>query len=400
MRFSIVLLALFALVFNACKNDQQLSLANEIIKEIKEKHAPDPRVAFFNLSAELQAEKLIVKGMTIAPEAHQALFERLEQEKIRAVDSVEVLPSPALEGKLFGVVNVSVSNIRSQPKNSAEMATQALLGTPLRVWKEEGGYYLVQTPDDYFGWLDSGGFSLMDESSFQSYLNSERLICTKDFDFAYSAADENSQVVSDLVAGCILQNIENQGNFIKMKFPDGRTAFVKSSNSSPLKDWLASRQPDATHILATAKQMMGRPYLWGGTSGKGMDCSGFTKTVFYLNGLQLPRDASQQVHAGEAIDTDTTLKNLQVGDLLFFGRKATENQKERITHVAIYMGDGKIIHASNMVELGSLRRGDPDFQEGRLNSLVKGRRMIGTPAESGAKPLANLPFYAQQQLPD
>jgi cell wall-associated NlpC family hydrolase len=129
-----------------------------------------------------------------------------------------------------------------------------------------------------------------------------------------------------------------------------------------------------------------------------MDCSGFTKTAFYLNGLQLPRDASQQVHAGLAVDTDTTLKNLLPGDLLFFGKKATENQKERITHVAIYLGDGQIIHAANMVELGSLRRGDPGFQEGRLNSLVKGKRMIGAPKESGVIPLAELPFFTAQPL--
>lgn len=400
MRFSIIVLAFLSFFLTACKYDQHQARANEVIKEIKEKHAPDPRVAFFNIKSEIQQGKLIIQGMTISPEAHRELFERLQQEKILAVDSAEVLPSPSLGGNLFGVVNVSVCNIRSEPKNSAEMATQALLGTPLRVWKETAGYYLVQTPDDYFGWLDGGGFTLMDEKSYQLYLNSERVICTKDFDFAYSAADENSQVVSDLVVGCILQHIENQGIFIKTKFPDGRLAFVKNTNASPLKDWLATRQPDAPHILATAKQMMGRPYLWGGTSGKGMDCSGFTKTVFYLNGIQLPRDASQQVHVGEAIDTDTTWKNLQAGDLLFFGRKATDSQKERITHVAIYMGEGKIIHASNMVEIGSLRRGDPDFQEGRLKSFVKGKRMIGATAESGVKPLASLPYYASGQLRD
>ena len=86
---------------------------------------------------------------------------------------------------------------------------------------------------------------------------------------------------------------------------------------------------------------------------------------------------------------------LQPGDLLFFGRKATGEQPEKITHVAIYLGDGKIIHASGRVQVESLKRGAPDFTEYRLKSLVCARRMLQAPEQNGILPLSKVPLYQE-----
>jgi cell wall-associated NlpC family hydrolase len=108
----------------------------------------------------------------------------------------------------------------------------------------------------------------------------------------------------------------------------------------------------------------------------------------------LPRDASQQVHTGVEVETDTTFSNLLPGDLLFFGRKATADKPEKITHVAIYQGDGAIIHASGQVREESLRRGDSTFTEYRLTSFVRAKRMlVDQPTEYGILPLAEVPGY-------
>jgi SH3-like domain-containing protein len=400
MKLTNLILLVTSLFFAACGDNSSLSTVQDSIEKTRQEFAPDKRIALFKAEAVMAGGELVVKGETNMPTAKAELMKQLQVAGIAVTDSLAVLPAPELEGKHFGIVNVSVCNIRSGPDHAEELSTQALLGASLRVWKEEGGFYLVQSPDDYFGWVDDGGFVRMDSSAYATWMASDRAVCLQDYVFAYAEKNEASLKVTDLLAGNMVQILENQGDFTKIRLPDGRTGFVKSGFLMPLNAWLDSRQPDEEHIIAAAKEMTGRPYLWGGTSGKGVDCSGFTKMAYFLNGIQLPRDASQQVHVGEAVETDTTFQNLQAGDLLFFGRKATADQKEKITHVAMYLGDGKIIHASDMVEVESLRRGDPSFVEYRLKSFVRSKRMIGQEGKNGVIRLKDSPFYGTQALRD
>ena len=387
-------LLLICVSWMSCQQKYQVQLVKQIAEETRMEFAPDKRVALFRVDTLVMGNPLVVYGETNLAEAKLAFNTRLQNAGISFKDSFLLLPSEALKGKNFGVVNVSVCNMRAEPRHSAELATQALLGSTLRVWKKQGDFYLVQSPDDYFGWLDDGGLQLMTADEMVKWSNSKRAICVQDYVFAYENPDESSGKVTDLLAGNILQLLEHQGTFTKISMPDGRAGFVKTIHLSPLEDWLSSRRPTAENILKSAKEMMGRPYLWGGTSGKGVDCSGFTKMSYFLNGIQLPRDASQQVHVGELVETDTaTWKNLQPGDLLFFGRSATPEKKERINHVAIYLGDGKIIHASDRVKVESLRRGDPGFVQDRVASFVRCKRIIGQEGKNGVKLIADLPFF-------
>ena len=127
-------------------------------------------------------------------------------------------------------------------------------------------------------------------------------------------------------------------------------------------------------IIETAKTFLGVPYLWAGTSIKGVDCSGFSKSVFFLNGYMLLRNASQQYKTGEPVDVSQGLDNLQPADLVFFGREATADKPERISHVAIYLGDGKIIHSSMLVRINSLVEGQPDYYS---RKPIRACRIIG-----------------------
>jgi cell wall-associated NlpC family hydrolase len=149
----------------------------------------------------------------------------------------------------------------------------------------------------------------------------------------------------------------------------------------------------ANTILKTAYRFMGIPYLWGGTSTKGMDCSGFTKTVYFLNGIVLQRDASQQVNTGELVDVKNGWENLQAGDLLFFGRKAEGDKKERITHVAIYIGDGDFIHAAGRVRINSLNPTKTYYSKYRDNSFIRAKRILTSVGKNGIERILENSFY-------
>jgi cell wall-associated NlpC family hydrolase len=146
------------------------------------------------------------------------------------------------------------------------------------------------------------------------------------------------------------------------------------------------------------------PYLWGGTSNKGVDCSGFTKTAFFQHGILLPRDASQQAVVGEAVDItkngavsiEKCLKNLMPGDLLFFGRARPSGETPRISHTALYLGDGEFIQAAGQVRVSSLRADAPNYDEARTRTLLIARRVlpsVGTPeiTRLDHHPLYNVP---------
>ncbi len=384
----------------ACNNQALLKDAMTISADIKNNYAPDKRVALWNLKISPSGKKVVLKGQTNLPDAKADFIKQLAAKDIAIIDSLDVLPNEKLGAKTYGIVNVSVCNIRSKNGHSQELATQSLLGTPIKVLDQKDNWFLVQTPDKYIAWLDHGGFVQVDEATYKEWISTPKVVYTNDFGFSYEHPNLQAQKITDLVAGNILKSIGQEKGFIQVAYPDGRTAFVPEKNIVNYDTWLASRNPTPNNILATAQEYLGRPYLWGGTSGKGMDCSGFTKTVFYLNGVQLARDASQQVHTGNLIETDETLKNIVPGDLLFFGRKATSEKKERITHVGIYMGKGEFIHASGDagVKIESLIAGAANFNQKRLDTFVKAKRMVTSLGKNGVDLLTELSAYNPSEL--
>jgi SH3-like domain-containing protein len=383
------------LLMSACSSSQQdIQPATTIIDEVKQQFAPDKRVAIFAVEARAEKNALILTGETNLPAAKNSMMEKLVATYPILVDSIVILPEAALEDQTVGIVRISACNIRSKPKDSAELSTQSTLGTPLTIYKKKGDWYYVQTPDGYLGWLYKGGFTRMTPTQLEQWQQGNRVVYLPEMGFSYASTAPDAPVVSDLLAGNILLALHRTATHTQVQYPDGRMAFLPNEDIASLEDWLNTRTPTPEQILKTAQQWMGRPYLWGGTSGKAVDCSGFTKSVFYLNGLMLPRDASQQVHVGLPIETDATLKNLLPGDFLFFGTPATAEKAERVRHVAIYMGDGKIIHSAELVKVESLREGDPDFAEERLKTLLRAKRMlVPTPSEYGVLPLKKIPAY-------
>ncbi|MDA3859656.1 MAG: SH3 domain-containing C40 family peptidase, partial [Melioribacteraceae bacterium] len=306
---------------------------------------------------------------------------------------IKTLPTEKLKGKTLGLIDVSVANLRTKPKHSAELVTQAILGTPVKVFKKKDGFYLIQTPDKYIAWVDDDGVKTISKDEYDNWYNSDKIIYTKEYGFSYSEANEDSERISDLVIGNILLKIGSEGEFIKVKYPDGRIAFILKTEVQDLNTWLSKAYPKPENIIATAKLFMGNPYLWGGTSAKGLDCSGFTKTVYYLNGVLLDRDASQQVKKGNLVDTENNFDELKKGDLLFFGFKAKDGKKERITHVGIYIDNLEFIHEAGKVKYNSFDKKAHNFSAYRLKNFIRAKRVISSVSENGIELIKNNEFY-------
>ncbi len=392
IKWSVLVILLFSTVLITAQS-KNMKKINTIINSVKIKYAPDKRVALFNVEVNKVKKALILSGETNIPEAKAELLNKISSKKIKVKDEVTVLPDETLGDKIFGIVNLSVANIRSYPKHPAELATQALLGTIVKVLKYEDGFYLIQTPDEYIAWVDVDGIVTVNRDLLYDWESTPKIIYTKDFGFAYVSPDENSQRVSDLVIGDILINIGEEGGYIKVQFPDKRIAFVKKDYTQPFDVWLSKAKPTQENIVERAKSFMGIPYLWGGTSAKGMDCSGFTKTVYFLNGVLLDRDASQQVNNGILVNTENGFDNLQKGDLLFFGTKGTDEKKERVTHVGIYIGDLEFIHESGRVKINSFDEKRANFSKYRLEHFIRARRIITSLNKNGIIMIKDSKFY-------
>lgn len=346
---------------------------NDSLKRI---YAPDRRVALFDVDYTVADKHVMLRGVTTSAEAKTALAEGLKQKGYEVMDCLQLLPDEqALEGKVYGIVNVSVCNLRAEGDFSSEMMTQALMGMPVKVLQRDG-WYRVQTPDNYISWVHRVGIHPVTEEELTAWNRAEKVVVTSHYGFVYSEANEGSQTVSDVVAGDRLKLEGRKGAFYRVSYPDGRTGYVSRKIAKTEKEWRATLKQDASSIIATAKTLMGVPYLWAGTSSKGVDCSGLMRTVLYLHDIIIPRDASQQAYVGEHIDIAPDFSNLVPGDLIFFGRKATPERKERVVHVGMYIGEGRFIHSQGDVRISSFLPEDELFDAYNLGRLLFAARVL------------------------
>lgn len=382
LKYSAFIITIF---ISACNTTVENKKTEQIISEVSSKFVPDKRVAIFNIEMKENYKTFILKGETDQKDVHNYLLDTLTKMNIQVIDSVRILPDVQLGEKTWGLVTLSVIPMRKDTEYSAEMVSQAIMGTPVKLLDKKEGWYLVQTPDLYIGWINSSGISQLTETEISTWKSSDRYIFTAMSGLALSAPMENASTVSDLLMGCIFEVESKTNGFLKIKFPDGREGFTKASDCAPLNKW-QSAIPDAKKIISTAKNMLGYPYLWGAASTKSVDCSGLIKTSYFSQGIILSRDASQQALFGEELDINNP--DFQPGDLLFFGRS-----KERITHVALYMGDDHYIHSAGSVKINSLNAEDKDFNPRRKKAMVAACRILNSLNNEQITPIKDHPWY-------
>jgi len=375
---------LLSLIVAGCSTEKfRIAQIDHEIDSIKTIYAPDARTAVFKVTAVEGNGGIILRGEVDNPESKETLLSRLQKSgEQNLIDSITILPQTVLEPKIYGIVDVSVASLYAAPKYASELVDQVLLGHTVTVLKEHHGWYYVKsTPEPplnkgYLGWVDTDNIFRLDSTAFASYVGAQKLIVTSIFATVQSSPIGGT-MVSDVVMRDILKPVSTVGSTYKIELPDGRVGYLQRSDAEFYDKYFSTHKPTPDAIESTARRLIGFPYLWGGTSTKGLDCSGFVKTVFGMNGINLPRDASQQSDVGENVDSRNDFANLKKGDLLFFGQKADSGKPERITHVAIYLGDGYFIHSSSLVHISSLVKNDSAFDPYDLSRFVKAKRILG-----------------------
>ncbi len=175
-----------------------------------------------------------------------------------------------------------------------------------------------------------------------------------------SAPEPDSKSIRQITSGVKLPGRKIAGDWVEVQLPDGETGYL-------LDEVDDAHFPSLGHqIIHTAERYFGTSYEWGGKTALGFDCSGFVQTVYRLNGIQLPRDTSQQVEIGESVSEE----ELQIGDIVFF------KEKDRVNHVGIACDAGSFIHCSGFVKRNSFIETDPDYNQQLLEKRAVSKRII------------------------
>lgn len=353
---------------------------DDMLTDLKKTIAPDGRTAIWDVNTTMQNGVVTLYGKVDSNRLNDAIENALNGAGVKFNNNLIVLEN--MPEKPWALVKLSVASLRTAGRHSAEMATQGIMGMPLQVLDRDDDWYRVRMPDDYIAYVPGNSLIRIDNARFEEWKKAKRYIVTV-YQTRLVSEPKGDATVSDLVMGNILEYKGEQGKWVRLATPDGREGYVEKSEVEELANW-AKQDFNAAQIEATAHRMMGSGYLWGGTSTKLTDCSGLAKVSYFSNAIILQRDASQQALTGEIIKADEW-QQAQTGDLLFFG-----TQSGRVTHVAIYLRDGKYIHCSGQVKINSVDPADPDYLTTPFLSIS---RINGKVGSKGIVAVRNHPWY-------
>jgi len=365
-----IILSFFTLfILNNCASSAFNKLEfDERIKQISKKYILDKSLEVSEVEVDLKNQGPTFRGMTTNVDFYNKI--KAYSDSLSFGNDIILLPDPSLRDSTRGIINVSVTPIRDRPSHTAQMVDQAIMGNWVKILIENDDWYLIQTHYKYVGWITKSAVYKCTNNFLSDWNEKARYRIKKLNSIIYSEPNMSSIPISDGVLNNRLYIIEDLVDWSEVILPDGRVGYIKKQDIKLITHYDTDLADQIGIVISNALSMKGVPYLWGGNSSKGNDCSGFTQTAFMSSGIQLPRDARQQAKVGKPIIDD----QLKEGDLLFFGTG------DRITHVGISMGGDKFIHQGSKLEgkvdIHSLNPDSPLYNSYRKETFLFAKRII------------------------
>jgi len=264
--------------------------------------------------------------------------------------------------KKYGLIKVNVGDVKAEPKFRSERLTQAIFNEKVEILDEKEGWSHIKLADGYLGWIQSNRILEVRKEDIDVILSKINYVVSDGIINLYEQADFNSGILTKLVFNTKLFIGKLDDDFAEVLCTNDREGWVEKEKILKCSSQKRVNSSNVNELIKVAKRFIGVPYLWGGRTPFGFDCSGFVQTLFDFFLLKIPRDTKDQIKCGMLVSR----KDMRTGDLIFFPG-----------HVGIYLGNGEMIHANlsrGCVSIDSLEKSHPNYASHLDKNFLGARR--------------------------
>jgi len=329
----------------------QISDIHDVVTAVLAERGLDRRLCYVDVRPEPPAGKRIIVESS-DPEVVATLETRLSEADL----DVSCVPLPVAGADLPEclVTASSVADVRREAAHTSELVTQLIDGDVVTPLKAVGDWFLVQLDDGYVGWVRSWHVEPATRAEVDRFSRAAHHRILDNVVQIFTEADESALPLCDAVVGTrLVARACGRRGWRRVRLANGREGFARGRCIERIP---RAGRVSRDNLVATGMRFLGIPYLWGGNTPKGFDCSGLVQRIFQLQGVRLPRDSDLQARVGREKPAGRP-GELETADLLFFGKHA-----DRISHVGLYLSNGLFLHAYGQVKVGSVDPRHPLFE--------------------------------------